>query len=225
MKIISPLFSVMSGRLGGAVGATARGGVNYLRSLVIPGNPNTQFQTAVRNIMTGLAGAWRATLTLAQRTAWEDLANSGSGTVSGEALYVGNNSVLTLGGGARQDTAPASASCILSPFTTAPTIASSTGQITVTLPNVTDPWAATQGGVLNVFITPQQSASRLARQFSFQLVDSVLRGVGAPTTPFTIDYPPALGSPVAGRIVYIRFVSAAVDGRKSGEQIFRMTVS
>lgn len=57
-------------------------GLQLARELVIPANPRTSFQIAVRNIQTALARAWSATLTANQRAAWIAWA-SGHGYVDG----------------------------------------------------------------------------------------------------------------------------------------------
>lgn len=95
-----------SGSLGGLVGSNARGGVKYYRARVRPSNPRTGAQTNVRATLSGIAAAWRNTLTNAQRAAWSAIAGAGE---SGIDRYTAANTVVQQGGTARQDTAPASA--------------------------------------------------------------------------------------------------------------------
>jgi hypothetical protein len=95
-----------SGSLGGLVGSSARGNVRYYRARVRPSNPRTPGQTNIRAILSGVAAAWRNTLTGAQRSAWSAIAGPGE---SGIDRYTAANTIVQQGGSARQDTAPASA--------------------------------------------------------------------------------------------------------------------
>ena len=56
------------GKIGGHVASKNRGGA-YLRTKVTPTNPQTTFQSAVRNRLTAFSQGWRG-LTQAQRDAW-----------------------------------------------------------------------------------------------------------------------------------------------------------
>lgn len=66
------------GKLNGNVFSRNRGGA-YLRTKVTPLNPQTTYQTAVRNFMAQISQAWRA-LTQAQRNAWNQAINNFKGT-------------------------------------------------------------------------------------------------------------------------------------------------
>lgn len=225
MKVISPIFSSMSGKLGGAVAAKARGGVQYLRALVIPGNPRTAAQTSVRNILSSIAGYWRGTLTSTQRNSWESLAESSGGEVSGEALYVGHGFHALLGspvvGNSITDfnTAPASGSTPLSPLSGV-TLDVSDNRLNFAL-NVADPWNAADAGGLNIFVTRPQSASRLSQQHGFTFMGTKDNEL---TSPAQLAWPFAADPLVAGQVRYVKFVAFTVGGKKSGEQVFRITV-
>lgn len=219
MKITSPIFGEMSGKIGGAVASKARGGIQYLRKLVIPSNPQSSFQTAVRNIVSGLASYWRSTLSGANRTAWEALAASSSPEISGENLFVGNNTQVMLGGQPRIDVAPASASTTL----TAPTVVVDVSDVEVQLTGLAaDAWNAEGGGV-NIYATAPQSASRLARQFPYRKIGTA-EGAVSPIATFDAAYPAALGTLVAGKIVYVRLVAFSPTGQVSTQQTYRVTV-
>jgi hypothetical protein len=56
------------GKLGGHVASKNRAG-SYFRTKVTPVNPQTSFQSVVRNRLAGLSSGWRG-LTAAQRAAW-----------------------------------------------------------------------------------------------------------------------------------------------------------
>lgn len=168
MKVTSAIFETMSGKLGGAVASKARGGVKYLRALVIPSNPQSSDQTAVRAILTGLAGAWKSTLTDSQRAAWSALA---ADQESGIDVYCGNNLTVMQAGHARVDAAPASRSLA---WTSIPDL--STWTLLIDGPDFAfnSPAAATTylpatTSRLSVYLeTGIQIPSRLRRQFPYR---------------------------------------------------------
>lgn len=63
------------GKLGGQVASKNRGGA-YVRTKVTPSNPQTSFQSQVRQRLASLSKEWSA-LTESQRAAWNESANSG----------------------------------------------------------------------------------------------------------------------------------------------------
>lgn len=79
----------MSGSMGGATASHNRGG-QYFRQRVVPTNPNTTRQQAVRAYMGAAVQAWMDTLTAGQRGAWETYAANTPKTDS-----LGNEIVLT----------------------------------------------------------------------------------------------------------------------------------
>lgn len=87
MKIQSALMTTASGKLGGIVALTGRNGI-VLRRKVIPADPATDLQMAARNAMQVVAADWGATLTDAQREAWN--------------LYASNVPIPQIGGGTKQ---------------------------------------------------------------------------------------------------------------------------
>jgi hypothetical protein len=58
------------GKLGGHVASKNRAG-SYFRTKVTPANPNTSYQSTVRNRLSNLSTAWKA-LDAAERIAWND---------------------------------------------------------------------------------------------------------------------------------------------------------
>ena len=69
MKYLSQLVTSASGSVNGLTASHNRGG-QYFRGRVIPTNPQTVQQIAVRNAFGQLAAAWVTTLTETQREAW-----------------------------------------------------------------------------------------------------------------------------------------------------------
>jgi len=67
-RLTAPLFSLdASGTIGSAITFARWKGINYARVRVIPANPKTTGQTAVRNIFTNLNELWKRSGTLARR--------------------------------------------------------------------------------------------------------------------------------------------------------------
>jgi len=107
-----PLAGQLSGRVGGIVFSRNRGG-DYVRNGPSPINPQTAYQTAVRNAL-GLASAGWDGLTDAQRVAWVAWAQSNpvqnrigeSIRLQGNAAFVALNSRLAYEGTAIVATPP-----------------------------------------------------------------------------------------------------------------------
>lgn len=211
MKVISPIFSSMRGKLGGAVGSVSRGGVQYMRSLVIPSNPRSPYQTAARLVMTAIAAAWTNTLTGLQRAGWTSIAEASS---SGIDAYVKSNSIPMLTGAARLDDAPDSLSLEAAVVVAAPTVDASAHTIVTA---TAEPTAVDYA----VFISAPQPASRAAQEHPFTYA-----GTGATVTLPSVH--PAYNL-VAGDIVYVRYVQFGTPlgvnaGKVATEQIFRVIV-
>lgn len=217
MKVISPIFSDLSGKLGGAVFAKARGGVQYARSLVIPGNPNSQAQTRVRNALTGAAAYWRSTLTIAQRAGWENLATGGK---SGMDLFTAANSLKILAGEAVVAAAPSTLAAVFTP-PTGVVVDVSDSEAQINGLTASDPWNAASGGIL-IFVSRPQSASRLSQQHPFTFA-GFTEGDGIITA--AVATLPSGYTPTAGQIVYVRILGICADGRVTGDQVFRVTAT
>ena len=95
------------GKIGGHVASKNRAG-SYLRTKVTPVNPQTAYQTAVRNRLSGISSGWRA-LTAAVRSAWNSAVSDYAKTdifgdlrnPTGFNLYQRlNNNALTVGAAA-----------------------------------------------------------------------------------------------------------------------------
>lgn len=93
-----------SGKIGGHVASRNRAG-SYFRTKVSPVNPQTSYQSAVRNRLSGLSSAWRG-LTADQRAAWNQAVGNFAKTdvfgdlknPSGFNLYQRlNNNLLNIG--------------------------------------------------------------------------------------------------------------------------------
>lgn len=166
MKFKSPVFSQVSGSVGGGTFAHNQGGL-YLRNRSIPTNPNSARQVVIRNAMKTLSAAWSQVLTGAQRAAYGvyaanvTLVNSLGDAihVSGINMYIRNNAARIQAGLATVPNAP---SVFTLPTLTAPTLTagttSSTGTGTITVAFTgSDPWVSNAGAGLLVFTSRPQS--------------------------------------------------------------------
>lgn len=97
MKFLSALLTQTSGSIGGATGASNRGG-NYLRARVAPVQPRTPAQQNVRAALSAISASWKA-LTASQIAGWNQLASTitlkdplgNSYSPSGAQLFTGLN--------------------------------------------------------------------------------------------------------------------------------------
>lgn len=88
-RVTGPMFSLTaSGTLGDVITYSNWKGLPYVRSRVIPANPQTSSQVSVRNTLTAGVSAWRlnASVPAASRTSWDFYA-SGTG-MSGFNRYI-----------------------------------------------------------------------------------------------------------------------------------------
>jgi hypothetical protein len=88
-RVTGPLFSLTaSGTIGDVLTYAKWKGLAYVRSRVIPENPQTDPQVSVRNTLTAGVSAWKATASVpaASKTSWEYYA-SGTG-MSGFNRYI-----------------------------------------------------------------------------------------------------------------------------------------
>lgn len=108
----SALVESMSGKLNGSVMSKNKSG-HYIRTKTTPSNPQTSFQTAVRNSLASIAQAWRG-LTDTQRKSWNTVVDQFQRTnifgdsfkLSGIALYSRLNRNLDTIGSTRIATPP-----------------------------------------------------------------------------------------------------------------------
>ena len=98
MLFSSPIFAKASGSINGMTFSHNRGG-QYTRCRSVPTNPQTSFQSAIRDAMSCLVVDWNDTLTQAQRDAWDTYGDNvpvtnriGNQTnLTGQNWFVGNN--------------------------------------------------------------------------------------------------------------------------------------
>jgi len=96
MKVVGALLGTMSGSMGGLTASRNRGG-QYFRQRVIPTNPSSTRQNAVRSYLAAAVSAWTNTLTAAQRGSWTTYAANTPRTtplgtevvLTGQQAYIG----------------------------------------------------------------------------------------------------------------------------------------
>lgn len=212
----------MSGKMGPYVFARNKGG-QYVRTRVVPVNPNTSRQQNVRSVFALLSGMWNG-LTEVQRAAWnlfglQTPRTNRLGqtiTISGHAAYVGSNSIRLQGDLTVVDDGPT----VFNLATlTAPTPALSAGggasSLTLTGLGASDDWQAPGGGLL-LFTSELQDASTnfFKGPYKFRAVHN-----GGTVALSGVTLTNANGLPVgdAGQKVFYRIISTAPDGRQSPE--------
>lgn len=224
MKFLSNVVASGSGSFGGTTVSRNRYGM-YMRSRVVPVNPGTEFQSAVRAVFAQLIDAWTTVLTDAQRSGWATYAANvpligslgNQQFVTGQNMYVRSNSARIQGGFARVDTAPGifDLGSVLSP-SAAPD--ASAGNTAVGFDN-TDAWANEDGGGLLLYQGQPVNGSRTFYKGPWRFIGSI---VGDDTTPPTS--PSTKVSPfvlVAGQEVFYYCRGLRADGRLSSPVYFQ----
>lgn len=211
------------GKLGGHVAAQNKGG-SYLRTKVTPSNPQSTFQTGVRNIFGSISAGWSA-LTASQRAAWNNAVDDWKKTnifgdlklPSGKALYqrlnqqaqVVNYPALTTPP-AKEDIPPSNV--------TAVTIDTTAETITAT-------------GLYNGANATIQIFSSGVVSAGTNFVKNLMRMVGHsnglaydPGTAYT-QYEARFGTPAPGEKIFIGFKVVLPTGQASPMQIVEATIS
>lgn len=241
MKWSSSLVDTLSGSMGGRTASTARGGIGYFRTKVVPRNPSTLLQSAVRAALSSAAVYWNTVLSEADQEAWWDLAEGGQ---TGQSLFTkanqgriyATNSGRTAGitgtyAGFLMDvvlTPPESFSTTL----TTPTaiVIDDSANTLVFVANAIDEWNAEavgsdQHAMLAVYASHQQSASRFSRQHPYQALAFVVREEGdAAAGTVTINLATYGFTTQVGKVMYLKFRAYTTDGRVSGEINVRQTI-
>lgn len=169
---------------------------------------------------------WQA-LTDAQRANWAALADANTVPnkigqmihLSGFGMYSRTNALRLLGAQAALATAPVDIpSTTLTP-PTALVLDTSAGTLAGAV-TAADPWAATTGGRLFIFITKGQNPTRISPTGGFTFWAAVSGNTGTPPTAIALTVPPV--GIVTGRVYFIRFRAEDSLGRVSAEQIVRV---
>lgn len=211
------------GKLGGHVAAQNKGG-SYLRTKVTPSNPQSTFQTGVRNLFGSISASWSA-LTASQRAAWNSAVDDWKRTnifgdlklPSGKALYQRLNQQAQVVGYPALTTPPAKEDI---PESNVTAVAIDTTASTITATGLYNGAAAT----VQYFSSGVVSAGT-------SFVKNLMRVVGDsggvaydPSTAYT-DYVARFGTPSPGEKVFIGFKIVLSTGQASPMQIVEATIS
>lgn len=194
----SPVYTQVSGSVGGLTYAHAKGGTMYSRSRTIPVNPQTTFQTQLRNVFAGLVGFWTNVLSSAQRNAWDNYgANTPVTNALGDSILLSGQNWF-VGANTPRAQAALKLSTSISPVLDAPVVYNR-GDLTDSTAIVyseasglslaydnTDEWAINTGGALLIFQGQPRNASRKFFKGPWRLVGAVVGDTTTPpTSPFT----------------------------------------
>jgi len=221
MKFISALVTAASGSIRGCTASRNRSGA-YFRGRVVPVNPGSIQQNAVRNNLAALVAAWTSTLTQAERDAWSLWADNTPQTdplgqtyhMTGQNAFIGMNAVRNQGGEATLLVAPAvfSGAVLTPPNMTAAD--QSLQQLTIAFTN-TDVWANSALGGLNIYVGRPQNPSVAFYKGPYQYTATIDGKAVPPLSPLQIA---SVIPFVAGQRVHVQFRAYNADGRISSVQ-------
>lgn len=229
MKFKSPVLSEASGSIAGLTASHNRYGL-YFRQRVIPVNPATGLQVAVRGFFGLLSTAWQSTLTAAQRAAWDLYAQNVTVTgplgdqqnITGANMYIRCNVPRLQAGLPRVDDGPTEFS--LGSFSAVSgTIVASTQVIGVTFTEADD-WVDEDDAGLLVYTGLPQAPTINFFKGPFRYA-GMIEGDSTtpPTSPAsinTLDY-----TYTAAQIAFCRYLVSRADGRLSPVQLQRTVVA
>jgi hypothetical protein len=216
MKILQPFGSLAaSGSIGGSTYSRNRYGA-YVRSRVVPVNPQSALQAAVRSTFSELVARW-SLLTPAQRTAWSEYAAATPRTdalgqpitLTGRAVFIGNNALRIQSGLAVVQDGPTTFTL---PELTTPELTITAGDPISVAFTAADAWTTPTGGGLSLFVTPAKSPQTEFCKGPYRYAGTILGAATSPSSPATISTPFVYAS---GARVFYRMVAMTADGRIS----------
>lgn len=222
MKYKGTIIGEASGSLASMVFSHNRGG-QYIRQRTIPTNPNSEFQQAIRSIVSQLTSYWGSGLTEAQRLAWDAYAEAvpmldplGEPRNIGGLGHFNRSNVARLqmkdGSFDRIDVAPPEFN--LGEFT-APGITSitATTKVAIVTFDPTDAWAAETGSAMLFYGSAGKSAATNFFKGPYRYCGSINGSAGqAPTSPQNMTLRTSIA---AGQKAFLRCVVTRADGRMS----------
>lgn len=218
MKFKSQVYTQVSGSIGGATYARNRGGM-YSRGRAMPSNPQSVYQTEVRNSVAGLTAAWSQTLTQDQRDGWSVYAANvpvldrlgDSRLISAMNWYVRNNVPRMQAGLAVVSDAPTTYT--LPAFTVGSvTIDVSSANASIVFDD-SEEWANADGGAMLVYISRPVSPGIQFFKGPYRFAGSILGDTTTPpTSPGTVTLPFDV---TTDNKVFFRIEVVTADGRLS----------
>lgn len=228
MKFIpGPPAGSPSGSIGSMTASHNRYGY-YFRNRIVPTNPSSQRQQAIRSIFGALAGLWSSALSAAQRAAWNTYGLSITKydavgqpyTLPGSQWFIGNNAVILQAGGTRVDDGPTTLTLPEPDPTFTPSVSEATQLISIAFDTGLD-WVGEDDAYMTVKMSAPGGAGTTYNKGPYRLAGSIAGDSGTPpTSPQTLACP----FPVAaGQVVSIEARIVRADGRVS--EPFRSTVA
>lgn len=211
------------GKLGGHVAAQNKGG-SYLRTKVTPSNPQSTFQTGVRNLFGSISAGWSA-LTASQRAAWNNAVDDWKRTnifgdlklPSGKALYQRLNQQAQIAGYSALTTPPAKEDI---PDSNVTAVAIDTTANTITATGLYNGSNATvlcfSSGVVSAGTSFVKNLMRIFGDSGGSSYD--------PSNAYT-NYVARFGTPAPGEKVFIGFKIVLSTGQASPMQVIEASVS
>lgn len=210
------------GKLGGHVAAQNRGG-SYLRTKVTPSNPQTTYQTWIRNLFGSISIAWGG-LSASAILAWNAAVDDWKSTnifgdlkkPSGKALYQRLNTQAQVAGYPTIGLPPAKADLPASNVTAV------VFDISDTKIDPTGIYSGTAATVMVYSSGPVSSGTTFVKNLMRVVIHSNATAY-SPTDTYQA-YVNRFGAPVAGQKVYLGFKVVLPNGQASPMQIVEATV-
>ncbi len=225
--LFKPLLGdMLSGALGGLVASHNKGGA-YFRERVVPTNPNTPQQQAVRTQVAALASRWNSSMTQAQRDAWDTYAANVELTnrigdphnISGLAMFIRNNVTTAIHVPSFQLDGPTEFNLGVVQIDSMQNGTAAGQTVDFTFNNVVgvNPWANEAGSYLFAFVSRPQNANIKYFRGPYRF-GALLQGDPAPpASPFVVAAPFPF---IAGQRLFGRTVVSYLDGRYTADQFF-----
>ncbi|MGD9153867.1 MAG: hypothetical protein PVG30_09545 [Gammaproteobacteria bacterium] len=219
MKFKSPVYSQASGSIAGITYSHNRGGM-YTRQRVVPTNPASEYQSAVRSYVAALVAAWSSVLSDAQRAAWDLYAESvelpdtlgDTRNVGGVGMYVRSNVPRLQAGLTRVDDGPTVFSLPEVANIALASASEASQELSVTFLN-TDDWAGEDGAALLVYVSRPANPGVNFFKGPYRLAAVIEGDSGTPpTSPTAVTAPFAI---TAAQKVFAKFNITRADGRYS----------
>lgn len=230
MLFRSQIITDASGSIGGLTAFRSKGGL-AMRSRVVPVNPATTQQLAIRNAMAAAATAWRG-LTQTQRDGWEAYAVAtplpgklgGTVNVGGEAMFCRCNSIRVQSGLAIVSPPPvATGTGDIPGLVFNPLVAGSPGTVSIAFTTgAGTTWSNVVGAAMLIYLA--RTAISPGRNFFKGPYRYVARINGAASPPTSPQIVPALATLASGDKYagYVRVTRA--DGRLTQPYRFLLQV-
>lgn len=218
----------ISGKQGSIVFSRNASGA-YVRNRVIPVNPNTTYQQAVRNRVGVLTSRWLDALTALQRAAWANYAANVPRTnriglpvnLKGLNWYIAMNSFRLQAGLPIQDTAPVLFTMATYTLPVPGVASQATQTISIAYTN-SDDWAL-DGGAMSFYLSRPANPTVNYFKGPYRVAATVLGNtITPPTSPEVVPAPFPISQ---GQVLFSRINVTNPDGRIGAPSFFSTVVA